>query len=137
MRLDELLVENHHEDKYLVLRTIVQPYPGAGTITVVEDQHGSVDKMALYNQGNSTILQSIPEGSVVLVKEPYYRFSGDNDFMLCVDHPSDIVLLRPGPDDALIPEQFKAVPEFETAADWKAAGDRAFISKNLPLAVVK
>ncbi|KAK1470116.1 TPR domain-containing protein [Colletotrichum cuscutae] len=135
MRLDELLVENHHEEKYLVLRTIVQPYPGAGTITVVEDQHGSVDKMALYNQGNSTILQSIPEGSMVLVKEPYYRFSGDNDFMLCVDHPSDIVLLRPGPDDALIPELFRAVPEFETAADWKAAGDRAFISKNLPLAV--
>ncbi|KXH44409.1 TPR domain-containing protein [Colletotrichum nymphaeae SA-01] len=135
MRLDELLVENHHEDKYLVLRTIVQPYPGAGTITIVEDQHGSVDKIALYNQGNSTILQSIPEGSVVLVKEPYYRFSGDNDFMLCVDHPSDIVLLRPGPDDALIPEPFRAVPEFETATDWKAAGDRAFISKNLPLAV--
>ncbi|KXH44961.1 TPR domain-containing protein [Colletotrichum salicis] len=135
MRLDELLVENHHEDKYLVLRTIAHPYSGAGTITIVEDQHGSVDKMALYNQGNSTILQSIPEGSVVLVKEPYYRFSGDNDFMLCIDHPSDILLLRQGPDDAFIPEAFRAVPESEIAADWKTAGDRAFISKNLPLAV--
>lgn len=130
-------MENHHEDKYLVLRTIVQPYPGAGTITIVEDQYGSVDKMALYNQGNSTILQSIPKGSVVLVKEPYYRFSGDNDFMLCIDHPSDIVLLRQGPDDALIPDIFRAVPEFDTAAGWKAAGDRAFISKKLPLAVAK
>ncbi|OHE92502.1 TPR domain-containing protein [Colletotrichum orchidophilum] len=135
MRLDELLVENHHEDKYVVLRTIAPPYTGAGTITIVEDQYGSVDKMALYNQGSSTILQFIPEGSLVLVKEPYYRFGGDDDFMLCVDHPSDIMLLRQGPDDALIPKGFKAAPVFENAADWKADGDRAFISNNLPLAV--
>ncbi|TID02867.1 putative protein lysine methyltransferase SET5 [Colletotrichum higginsianum] len=134
MRLDELLVENHHEDKYLVLKTIVPPYMGAGTITIVEDEHGNTDKLVLYNQGSSTILQAVPEGSVILLKEPYYKFSGDGDFMLCVDHPSDAILLRHGPDDSLIPDGFKQTSQSEVAAEWKNAGDRAFISKNLPLA---
>lgn len=137
MRLDELLLENHHEDKYLVLRSIAPPYLGAGTITVVEDEHGNVEKMALYNQGDSSILQSIPEGVVVLIKEPYYKFGGEKDFMVCVDHPSDISLLRHGPDDSLIPEPFRQPEESSVASEWRDAGDRAFISKNLPLAVAK
>lgn len=137
MRLDELLVENHHEDKYLVLKTIAPPYMGAGTITIVEDEHGNTDKLVLYNQGSSTILQAVPEGSVILLKEPYYKFSGDDDFMLCVDHPSDAILLRHGPDDSLIPDGFKQTSQSEVAAEWKNAGDGAFISKNLPLAAAK
>ncbi|KAL0932191.1 protein lysine methyltransferase SET5 [Colletotrichum truncatum] len=135
MRLDELLVENHHEDKYLAVKTISLPYRGAGTITVVEDEHGNVDKMALYNQGDSSVLQSIPEGTVVIIKEPYYKFSGDNDYMLCIDHPSDIVRLRQGPDESLIPEPFKEPEELKAPNEWSKAGDEAFISKNLPLAV--
>ncbi|TDZ61785.1 SET and MYND domain-containing protein 4 [Colletotrichum trifolii] len=134
IRLDELLVENHHEDRYAVLRTIAPPYKGAGTITVVEDEHGNVDKLALYNQSDASILQSIPEGSVVLIKEPYYKFSGDDDFLICADHGSDIRLLRQGPDDALIPDVFKLDAGSALAADWRDAGDTAFISKNLPLA---
>ncbi|KDN66166.1 putative TPR domain-containing protein [Colletotrichum sublineola] len=135
MRLDDLLVENHHEDKYLVLRTIGPPHKGAGTITIVEDEHGNTDKLALYNQGSSTILQAVPEGSVVLVKEPYYKFSGDDDFLLCVDHPSDAMLLRHGPDDSLIPGRFRQAVGPQLASEWRDAGDAAFISKNLPLAV--
>ncbi|KAF6832358.1 TPR domain-containing protein [Colletotrichum plurivorum] len=135
MQLDELLVENHHEDKYLVLRTVAPPYRGAGTITVVEDEHGNVDKMAVYNQSESNVLQSVPEGTVVLLKEPYYKFSGENDFMLCVDHPSDIIRLRPGPDDALIPEAFREPEAFSEAAEWRDAGDKAFMSRDLALAL--
>ncbi|OLN83404.1 putative protein lysine methyltransferase SET5 [Colletotrichum chlorophyti] len=135
MLLSELVLENHHEDKYLALRVIAPPYKGAGTITLVEDEHGDVDKLILYNQGNSTILQSVPEGSVVIIKEPYYKFSGDDDFMLCVDHPSDILLLRQGVDDSLIPEPFRQSQLSSVASDWSEAGDKAFISRDLPLAV--
>ncbi|KZL64276.1 tpr domain-containing protein [Colletotrichum incanum] len=134
MRLDELLIENHHEDKYLVLRTLAPPYEGAGTITIVEDEHGNTDKLALYNQGSSSILHAVPESSVIVIKEPYYRFSGDDDFLLCVDHPSDVVLLRHGPDDSLIPDSFKQGPGSQVASEWRDAGDQAFISKDLPLA---
>ncbi|KAH0428246.1 TPR domain-containing protein [Colletotrichum camelliae] len=133
--LDELLVETHHEDKYLVVKAISPPYQGAGTITVVQDEHGNVDKLALYNQSTSNILQSIPEGTTVLIKEPYYKFSGENDFMLCVDHPSDIIRLRQGQDESLIPTSWRELQETRETGDWRDAGDKAFMSKDLPLAV--
>ncbi|KAL3292629.1 TPR domain-containing protein [Colletotrichum asianum] len=135
IRLDELLVETHHEEKFLVVKAISPPYQGAGTITVVEDEHGNVDKLALYNQSISNILQSIPEGTIVLIKEPYYKFSGENDYMLCVDHPSDIIRLQQGQDESLVPTPWRELQDTREAVDLGAAGDKAFISKDLPLAV--
>ncbi|KAL2753071.1 hypothetical protein ACRALDRAFT_1072817 [Sodiomyces alcalophilus JCM 7366] len=134
MPLSDLIVENHHEDAYIVVRTITPPYQGAGTVAIVEDEFGNTEKLALYNQGDSSVLSAVPEGSVVLVKEPYYKFSGDHDFMICVDHPSDAFLLRQGPDDELIPESFRTGEPFSTAAEWREAGDKAFMARDFPLA---
>ncbi|KAK8034548.1 hypothetical protein PG993_009543 [Apiospora rasikravindrae] len=103
--LKDLLVETHHEGKVLVLRTITEHYPGAGVVAIVEDETGDANKLAIYNQDEASTLSVLPEGSVVAVKEPYYQFNGDGDFMICVDHPSDIVLLddrHPLRDDAAI-----------------------------------
>ncbi|CRK04442.1 hypothetical protein BN1708_009669, partial [Verticillium longisporum] len=135
MPLNELLVENHHEEKKLVVRTITPPYQGAGVVTIVEDEFGNVEKLGIYNQGDSSILNAVPEGSVVLIKEPYYKFSGNHDFMICVDHPSDAILLRQGPDDALIPEVFRTVEELKDATQWREAGDKAYMARNYPLAM--
>lgn len=137
MPLSELIVENHHEDVYVVVRTITPPYQGAGTVAIVEDEFGNTEKLALYNQSDASVLSNLPEGSVVLVKEPYYKFSGDHDFMICVDHPSDAVLLRQGPDDELIPESFRTGEPHSSAAEWREAGDQAFMARNLPLAAAK
>lgn len=104
---------------------------------MVEDEHGNVDKLALYNQSISNILQSIPEGTIVLIKEPYYKFSGENDYMLCVDHPSDIIRLQQGQDESLVPTPWRELQDTREAVDLGAAGDKAFISKDLPLAVEK
>ncbi|KAM0334522.1 hypothetical protein ACHAQA_001552 [Verticillium albo-atrum] len=134
MRLDELLVENHHEERRLIVKTITPPYQGAGAVTIVEDEWGNVEKLGLYNQGDSSILNAVPEGSVVLIKEPYYKFSGNHDFMICVDHPSDAILLRQGPDDELIPEIFRTGEEFKEATQWREAGDKAYMARNYPLA---
>ncbi|ROT36165.1 TPR domain-containing protein [Sodiomyces alkalinus F11] len=134
MPLSDLIVENHHEDAYIVVRTITPPYQGAGTVAIVEDEFGNTEKLALYNQGDSSVLNAVPEGSVVLVKEPYYKFSGDHDFMVCVDHPSDAILLRQGPGDEFIPESFRTGEPLTSAADWRDAGDQAFMARDLPQA---
>ena len=104
-------------------------------ISVVEDEFGNVDKIGIYNQSDSSRLFKLPQGSVLDVKEPYYKYSGEDDYMICVDHPSDIMLLDP--DDPLIPEVFKSkeAPLEKTALEWRQAGDKAFISKDLPLAL--
>jgi len=71
---------------------------------------------------------------VVAVKEPYYRFNGaEGDYMICVDHPSDVILLRF--TDPIIPESLRLEPVLKSAEDWKKAGDTAFLQKDFPTAV--
>lgn len=135
MPLTDLLVETHHEGKVLILRAITSPYQGAGTVVIVEDEWGNADKLGIYNQSDRSILSIIPEGSVVAVKEPYYKYNGENDCMICVDHPSDIIYLRF--DDAIIPPKFQLdEEETDTADDWKQAGDKAFITRSYPIAAL-
>ncbi len=95
MPLADLKGETHHRGQGLVVRTIAPPYRGAGTVTVVEDEYGNADKLAIYNQSEASILSNLPEGCIVAVKEPYYQHNGDDsDYMICVDHPSDVIMLR-------------------------------------------
>ncbi|KAI0129664.1 TPR domain-containing protein [Xylariales sp. AK1849] len=136
MHLSELLVEVHHEDKVLILKTVTLPYHGAGIVVVVEDETGAADKLAIYNQGEASLLSSPPLGSVVAIREPYYKFNGDSDFMLCVDHPSDIILVEPA--DPLFPLSFQQTIHMiapETCLRCSTEGDNAFIVRNLPEAV--
>ena len=134
MPLSDLLVESHHQDHMIIIRTVTPPYVGAGAVSIVEDEWSNTEKLAIYNQGDASVLSSVEEGTILLIKEPYYKFSGDNDFMLCVDQPQDVRILRPGPDDDIIPEAFRREEQYKTAAEWRDAGDRAFMQKNLPLA---
>jgi hypothetical protein len=115
------------------LRVISPPYVGAGAISLVEDQFNNTDKLAVYNHGDSSILSAVPEGCVVAVKEPYYKQTGeDSDYMICVDHPSDVILLRF--TDPLLPESMRLGPLLKSAEDWRSAGDKAFIERDYPTA---
>ncbi|KAK8136450.1 SET domain-containing protein [Apiospora sp. TS-2023a] len=134
--LRDLLVEMHHEDKVLVLRTITELYPGAGIVAIVEDETGDADKLTIYNQNEASALSALPEGSVVAIKEPYYQFNGDGDFMICVDHPSDIMLLDDG--HPLVPKCFYKADEEHgeaTPTAWVRKGDESFMGGKFPDAV--
>ncbi|KAK1778009.1 hypothetical protein QBC45DRAFT_452057 [Copromyces sp. CBS 386.78] len=132
--LSELSVETHHCGKGLIVKVASPPYIGAGAVSIVEDQWGNVDKLAIYNQGDSAILSGVPEGCIVAVKEPYYVQNGaQNDFMICVDHPSDVILLRF--TDPIIPEPLRLGPLLKSAAEWRTAGDQAFLERDFPTAV--
>ncbi|KAK4129149.1 hypothetical protein N657DRAFT_586828 [Parathielavia appendiculata] len=132
--LTELRPETHHWGKAIIVKAASQPFLGAGAVSIVEDEFGNADKLAIYNQADSSILSGVPEGCVVAVKEPYYKNNGaDEDFMICVDHPSDVILLRF--TDPIIPEPLRLGPLLQTAEDWKNAADRAFLEKDFPTAV--
>lgn len=120
----------------MIVRTISDAYRGVASVSVVEDERGGVDKLAVYNQSDSSILHNLPEGCIVDVKEPYYKCNagGDDDYMICVDQPSDVILLRFS--DPLIPGRLQ--PEVrKTAEEWKKLGDQAFLMKDLPTAVFR
>ena len=105
-------------------------------MTLIEDENGNVDKLAMYNQADGSILSNIPEGCVVAVKEPYYKQTAEHDFIISVDHPSDVLLLRF--KDPIIPARLKVGTEAamtKTAAEWRSVGDAAFIQRDFPTAV--
>ena len=52
--------------------------------------------------------------------------------MVCVDHPSDVVLLR---FNDPIPEPLRLGPLMKSAEEWTAARDKAFIERDLPTTV--
>ncbi|KAK3329936.1 hypothetical protein B0H66DRAFT_468732 [Apodospora peruviana] len=132
--LSELRVETHHRGKGIVVKVISPPYIGAGSVSIVEDEFGNADKLAIYNQGDSSILSGVPEGCFVAVKEPYYMHNGgENDYMICVDHPSDVILLRF--TDPIIPEALRLGPLLKSAEEWRSAGDKAFLERDYPTAV--
>ncbi|KAK0735163.1 hypothetical protein B0T26DRAFT_746980 [Lasiosphaeria miniovina] len=74
--LSDLCVETHYRGRGIIVKIISPPYMGAGA-------------------PDSSILSVVPEGCIVAVKESYYKHNGAAlDYMICVDHPSDVVLLR-------------------------------------------
>ncbi|CAK7229138.1 hypothetical protein SEUCBS140593_007145 [Sporothrix eucalyptigena] len=137
--LAELRVETHHRGQGLIVKAATPAYRGVGSVSVVVDADGNADKLAIYNHSDTSLLSNLPEGCVVAVKEPYYKYNGTpNDYMICVDHPSDVVLLRF--DDPLIPEALRPATEEEKAVlrktpeAWRSAGDMAFLQRDFPTA---
>ncbi len=129
-------IDTHHRGQGIIVKTIAPPYRGAGTVTVVEDEHGNADKLAIYNHSVTSILSNIPEGCIVAVKEPHYKHSGGKDHMICVDHPSDVIMLRF--NDPIIPPSLSSEAQrvmLKSALEWKSAGDSAFIQGDFPTAV--
>lgn len=61
------------------MRAVSPPFVGAGAVSIVEDEFGNADKLAIYNQADSSILSGVPEGCVLAVKEPYYKNNGAKD----------------------------------------------------------
>jgi len=91
---------------------------------------GSIKVITYYSDANIETLQS-----TVAIKEPYFKFNGDGTYVIRVDHPSDIAILR-GDDPAvsMIMEVVAKAKEITPAA-WKVAGDQAYLEKNYSSAI--
>lgn len=127
-------IETHHRGQAVIVKTISEAFRGVAAVSVVEDEHQNVDKVSLYNHSDTSILSHLPAGCVIAVKEPYYKFNAgaEPDFMIAVDHPSDVIFLRF--NDPIVP--FALRPETtRTVEEWKKAGDQAFLDKMFPIAV--
>jgi hypothetical protein len=63
-------------------------------IMVLEDESGDVVMLQIYQQEDEKIRPAtaiVKTGTVLLVKEPYFKVMGDGEYGLRVDHLSDVV----------------------------------------------
>jgi hypothetical protein len=96
---------------------------------VVEDEKGDAALLDLYYQLGPRLprtaeAKEMPPTGVYVVKEPFFHISRCGDYVIRVDHPSDIVWL-PDNDDR-VPSVWRDQVRGKTVKDWRLEGTAAF-----------
>lgn len=131
--LSMLRLETHHRGKVLFVRTFVEANQVLSFQSAVEDKLGDVDRVSLYNEDPKfEPSQVLPNGAVFAIKEPYYKVTADGGYTIRIDHPSDLVKLKPG--DNVIPLVFAlsslGIWQFGDGDKWKEDGNQAYLKKD-------
>jgi hypothetical protein len=103
--IKDLQLETHHRGTYLLLRSITPPSRMTAIMALMEDENGDVIMLQLYQQEDEDTRAAadiVDVGTLLLVKEPYFKVMGHGKYGLRVDHLSDIIHLER--DDARIPD---------------------------------
>ncbi|OAA68565.1 Tetratricopeptide-like helical [Niveomyces insectorum RCEF 264] len=129
IRIHDLTLETQHRGRVLVVRTFTQPRRLTAIQCAVEDEFGDVDQLSLYNVLPTVVAADmLPCGAIVAIKEPYYKTTANGGLSVRVDHPSDMVQLKPG--DPLIPPRLAPLQEKAllppSVLDLKERGNAAF-----------
>jgi hypothetical protein len=94
--IEDLLLETHHRGRYLTLRAITPPNRMTAILVIVEDEREDVTLLQMYQQEDETshpAVDVVDKGSILIVKEPFFKVTASGDYSLRVDHLSDIIFL--------------------------------------------
>lgn len=128
--IDNLLLETNHRGEYVVLRTITPSTRLTAVMSAVEDETGACDHLQIYNMNRDLHpKQILPEGQVVIIKEPFYKMNLNRGTGIRVDHVSDIIFLDPDDDHIPIKWQPSMKAPGKTPVDWKEEGNSYYRSK--------
>lgn len=134
MHIHDLLLDDPHHDKYLILRTFahVLEFSNMQVAVAVEDEHGDVEQLSIWHYDYSRWPDDkVCAGIVLAVKNPYLRsVIANRGLSLCAFHPSDIVVLDQ--DHELFPAKWMTAQHSVTkdAAQWKVCGNAALKERN-------
>lgn len=124
--INNLCLETNHRGSYVLLRTIGPPSKSGAVMNAVEDEHGGCDLIQLYNMDEARDPRKIlPEGQVLIVKEPFYKLNMTKGTSIRVDHVSDVIFLSPGDNRVPLKWQPRTAP-VKTSMDWKEEGNTLF-----------
>jgi hypothetical protein len=108
LSIGKLMLETHHRGTSLLLRTITPPNRMTGILVLVEDQNRDVTVLQLYQQRDENSCAAtdiIREGSILIIKEPFFKVMASGEYGLRVDHVSDVVFLDK--DDPKVPHSWR------------------------------
>ncbi|OKO90643.1 hypothetical protein PENSUB_13360 [Penicillium subrubescens] len=125
--MKSLFLETHHRGRYLLLRTVTPIDISTAVMAIVEDEDGSVLMIQLYNQEQELLgAQSLREGTVLAVKEPYVKVMADGDYGIRVDHLSDVRFIPEFDDLVPLSWRKRITQADESAPFWKEKGNENF-----------
>ena len=107
--IKDLRLETHHRGKLLLLHAITPPDRLTGIICLVEDENEEAATLQIYQQDEEIVRKAtsiVDVGTVLLVKEPYFKTMANGEYGLRVDHLSDLV--RIDDDDAIVPQVWRS-----------------------------
>ena len=130
--IEELQLETHHRGTYLLLRSITPPSRMTAIMAIMEDENGDVLMLQLYQQedeGKRAAADIVTVGTILLVKEPYFKVMGDGEYGLRVDHLSDVIHIKK--DDARIPKawQPRKISSIHSAESLRTKGNLSMEKK--------
>lgn len=136
--IKDLLLESHHRGTYLLLRTVTPPTRMTAIMSIVEDENKDVLTLQLYHRGEENeraMEDNLSEGTVLIVREPYFKMMSDGDCGLRVDHLSDAMPLSMY--DERIPSRWKSklIDGNISANSWKMKGNNYFNKSNYHAAI--
>jgi hypothetical protein len=106
--IENLRLETHHRDTYLMLRAITPPNRMTALIVLAENENGDATILQLYQQENEAsrpATEVVDKDSILLVKEPFFKVTASGDYSLRVDHLSDVVFLNN--EDPRVPKSWQ------------------------------
>ncbi|KAK3294133.1 TPR domain protein [Chaetomium fimeti] len=122
--MGDLLLETHNRGTYMLVRSLTPQDRTTAVLAIVEDEKGDVLMLQLHHQVDDRE-PLVREGTVMILKEPFFRMMMDGNYGLRVDHVSDVVLLPA--NDERIPAAWRGKPDHSgTALAWKAQGNNHF-----------
>jgi len=140
--IDELVLNHVHKGRYLLCRSIAQPFKMTAISLIIEDRNGAVEKLSLYNYSHhsgicSDLSHLIPNGTMLIIKDPYYKIATDGLRLIRCDNPCNICLLKE--NDPLLKEIFEGHSPSEPMNDQveklKQQGNECFKNKDYDSAI--
>jgi hypothetical protein len=131
IKIQDLRLEIHHRGRFLLLRAIMPPNRMTGILVLVEDEHGDVAILQMYQQEDEASRPAtnvVDKDSILLVKEPFFKVTASGDYSLRVDHLSDVASLNS--NDARIPQSWRpSLLEIGKSADSLKLEGNTFMGK--------
>ncbi|KAJ5236365.1 hypothetical protein N7489_006456 [Penicillium chrysogenum] len=124
--LKDLLLETHHRGSYILVRSITQAESMGAVMAIVEDEEKDAISLRMLNEKLRCQDGCVDKGQILLVKEPYLTSMSDTEYVVRVDHVSDIMFIPFF--DEMVPSAWRErIPEHETsqwmARDWLSMGN--------------
>ncbi|KAF6798893.1 tpr domain protein [Colletotrichum sojae] len=109
LAISEMKLEEHHKGKRVTVRTMTQTSRINAIMAIAEDEEGTAVLLQLYNQPDEAEVKAeyvLPENSVCIIKEPFFKVTTSGEYSLRVDHVTDIIMLPE--DDERIPLKWRS-----------------------------